>query len=374
MIKRGTNTIRRNARNFTHDIAQRRLEEAIVPFKQQILNSLEVDAVEIAYFNIQRKVGAACSCTMDVGNVEQTGRSQYETTVPNKHSEEKTANIKFQDDNIFGNDLGQRIFQDDLDDETLFTSEGSIDLSGGSRFETNELGMQMDVESFAQSSGSVNCGICYRTGHVPPFKPVNTVRTLLTYADLVDADLYFVNKTVLPYCVERHAPDSDCWAKFEITVPRFFKSVGVSIRDNLMHLPEYRLEDRDGNAIDLRFMKANAGKTVAVYCSAPRFTHIIIDFEFDVAPIKANISQEGQSLDYNRLITIGDIQVTLPPTLAHVENGDLLVVKNRNLVLLVRDKQWKATADRNTFGWTASTRVVQTSESFRNINLSNKLR
>lgn len=372
MIKRGTNTLRRNARNFTHDSAQRRLEEAIVPFKQQIMNSLEVDAVEIAYFTIQRKVGASCSCTIGA-EVEQVGRGEYEATVPNKDSVEKTANIKFQDDNIFGDDLGQKIFQDDLDDSDLFSSEGSIDLTGG-RFESNELGIDMDVESFAQSSGSVNCGICYRTGHVPPFKPVNTVRTLLTHADLVDADLFFINRSVLPYCLEKHSPDSDSWAKFNLSVPRFFKSASVSIRDNLLHLPMYDLETKDGVKIDLKYLRKHAGKTIAVYCTAPRFTHIIVDFEYDVTAIKANISQEGQSLDYNRLITIGDIQVTLPPTLASVENGDLLVVKDRNLVLLVRDKQWKATADRITFGWSASTRVVQMSESFRNINLTKRLR
>ncbi len=372
MIKRGTNTIRRrNAKNFTHDIAQRRLEEAVVPFRQQILNSLEVDAVEIAYFNIQRKVGAVCSCTGSVEAVEPSGRGSMDVTVPNRHKEEMTGSIQLQDDNIFGGDLGQRIYQDDLDDED-FVDE-SIDLSGSSPIQFNDMGIEM--ESFTGGSGSVNCGICYRTGHIPPFKPVNSVRVLLTHADIEDSENYFINRTILPFLLEKSSPDvDDFWVKFSIPVPKYFKSVSVSVRNNLFHMPEYHLEDSEGVPVNLNSFKEAAGSELTVYCTGERFTHIVVDFELDVKPILANISQEGQSLDYNRLITIGDIQVTLPPTLSSVENGDILIVKNRNLALLVRDKQWKATADRVTFGWTASTRVVQISESFRNLNLANRLR
>lgn len=370
-IKRGTNTIaRKNAKNFTHGIAQKRLEEAIVPFKQQILNSLEVDAVEIDYYSIQRRVGTVCSCTgTDSGGLSaKVGRLSTDVTVPNSGSEELNANISFQDDNIFGDDLSQRIFQEDFDDVEVLDV---TDSSGIREIEMSDTGLE---DSFTSGSGSVNCGICYRTGHTPPFKAINKQRYLLTHADIEDVEEFYVNKTYAPFQIEHHGAGAAGWVQFTVPTLKFFRNVRVSVRNNLNHLPRESLRTLWGEVVGAAHFRECAGKPFTFRVSAKVFTHVVIEFDMDTAPIKANISAESQALDYNRLMTIGDISVTLPPTLANVENGDILIIKNRNLSLLVRDKEWKASADRITFGWRASTRVLQPSESFRNLHTAQTLR
>lgn len=362
-IKRGTNTIqRKNAKNFTHGIAQRRLEEALVPFKQQILNSLEVDAVEIDYYSIQRRVGVTCSCTgSDSGGViVKSDRLSAEVTMPNSDGEELTSSIQFQDDNIFGSDLSQRIFQEDFDDVE------SVDVSGD---------LHVPVEdSFTGGSSSVNCGICYRTGNIPAFKAINKQRFVLTHSDIEDMEAFYVDRTTAPFTISKHSQSAAGWVQFTVPTLKFYKHVYVSVRNNLDHMAHEHLYSVYGERlVDADFREAG-GQPLSFRVRSQEFTHVVIEYELDAMPIKANISAESQALDYNRLMTIGDIQVTLPPTLANVENGDILIVRNRNLSLLIRDKEWKATADRKTFGWRASTRVLQPSESFRNLHLGQRLR
>ena len=72
-------------------------------------------------------------------------------------------------------------------------------------------------------------------------------------------------------------------------------------------------------------------------------------------------------------MTIGDINVILPPSLAEVENGDILIIKKRNLALKVRDKDRKITADKRRLEWSVSTRVLQPTEALRNIAAGFKL-
>ena len=62
-IKRGTAyRTRANARNFTHEEAQKRLDETVKPFNKQVINALNVDYVECSYFAVQDRTGRPCSC------------------------------------------------------------------------------------------------------------------------------------------------------------------------------------------------------------------------------------------------------------------------------------------------------------------------
>lgn len=364
-IKRGTNTIRRNAKNFTHEIAQKRLEEALIPFKQQVTNSLAVDAVVIDYYSIQRKTGRPCSCSMSPQMILEDDRNEIQVTIPNKHKEEHSASIKFQDENIFGEGLAEHVFNDDK-----VMTDTILDVTGN----TSVTLIEEDQESFTGMSGSVDCGICYRTNNVPPFKVANKFRVLFTHADIQDMEGFYVDRTTAPYTISTQSDHTKGWVEFELNIPKYFKVALVSVRNNLHHLSYATIHDGDLHYLREEDLRRHAGQSMPIRITEPQFTHVVIEFEMDVQPLLANISAESQSLDYNRLMTIGDIQVVLPPSLASVENGDILIVRDRNLALLVRDKEWKATSDRKTFGWRASTRVLQPGEAYRTLALSQKLR
>lgn len=367
-IKRGTNTIkRRNAKNFTHDTAQKRLNETLDPFRKQITNSLQVDAVEIDYYHIQRKWGAPCSCGTNHSSeplIREAEGDKMIATIPNKHGVEGSASIQFQADNIFGEDMAQQIFEDDFEDDAI------LDVSGGTTISAIEPEI---AEEGIMNGGGVNCGICYRTQHRPPFKANNKVRFLFTSFDIADSVEYMVDRTTAPHTIVSHGAQSSGHVAFTFVVPKYFKDVVFSVRNNITYIPSVRLLRADNVPFSAADFRVYAGREVTFYVKTPQFTHVVIEFSLDVEPIMANISAESQALDYGRLMTIGDIQVVLPPSLANVENGDILIIKKRNLALLVRDKEWKATADRQTFGWRVSTRVLQPSEPVRTISHGIKL-
>lgn len=362
-IKRGTRTNqRRNAKNFTQAIAQKRLDETVEPFNRQVQNSLAVDAVQIDYYHIQRKVGTPCTC----GTVQKTpivgdSGGAHPLTVRNRHSEHENASVVFQEDNIFGDNLAELIYED--------SGDTPIDVSGTS---VMEIPATIEDESI-MNGGSVNCGICYRTQHLPPYKANNKQRFLFTSHEIAAVDQYFVNTTEAPHTIESHGQFSNGSVAFELTVPKYFKDVVFSVRDNIRYIAGEKLWDTHGRPLSVQELRHNAGRTITFFVKAPKFTHVVVEFGIDVEPMYANISQESMALDYGRLMTIGDIQVVLPPTLHGVENGDILIVKKRNLALMVRDKEWKATADRRTFGWRVSTRVLQPSEPMRTLNAGIKL-
>lgn len=362
--KRGTRTIRRHGKNYIHEIAQKRLDEAVVPFNEQVENSLFVDSVEIDYYHIQNKVGRPCSCdktevTHEIVDVD----TNIAPTLPSKDGTMKNAKVRFQDADIFGESMAEKIFNDADDDYV-------IDVSG------EDTVVNLDNEEFTDSflsGGSINCGICYRTGMVPPFKAYGKQRIILTHADIVDSDGFTVNRTEAPFKIEKHDASAPGFVLFEFTVPKYWKTVNISIRDNLINLGSERLLLADGSVLTGHLLRGFNGRTAEVICQSDTFTHIVIEFEMEIAPIRANISGENMTLDYDRLQTVSDITVILPPSIAEVDNGDIIVIRNRNLVLKVHDKERKITADKRRLEWSVQCRVLQPTEPLRNINRAYKL-
>lgn len=360
-IKRGTKTIkRRHAKNFINEQAQRRLDEVVEPFNKQVENSVSVDAVEIDYYQIQQKVGIPCTCeetAVDLNRFEDD--SNIAPVIPTRDSDNSGMNIRMQDDGLFGDSMAERIFDDEGD--------RTFDVSGGS---TSFQEMEAEGDDFAEGlmgGGSINCGICYRTGLQPGYKAYGKQRFLFTNHNIGNMKGYFVNTTEAPHTMERHHVDQDGFVGFELTVPKYFVHATYSIRDNLANIASARLYHPDGNVITAQDFRLHAGHTIMVCVKEPRFTHVVVEFKLDVPPLLANISPETMALDYGRLVTIGDISVVLPPYLSQVENGDILVIKKRNLALKVRDKERKITASSRQIGWRASTRVLQPTEPLRNI-------
>lgn len=372
-IKRGSNTIdRKHARNYTHAVAQKRLDETVAPFNQQVMNSLAVDAVEIEYYHIQTKVGVPCTCEQVA--VEPLLEADFDTNIapviPMKDSDSSGTRLRFQDKDIFGESAAEKIFNDVPDNVRV------IDVSG----DTNIMEMVDDVgdgdSRFADGhmgGGGVDCGICYRTGFQPPFKAYGKQRYLFANYEIEDSDGYFVNTTKAPHTIERHDPGAPGYVVFKSIVPKYFKNVTVSVRDNLIYLVEDRIKRLDGENITASDFRDKAGREIQFMVQARCFTHVVIEFELDVPKLLANISSEQAALDYERLCTIGDINVILPPTLSEIEPGDVMILKKRNLALKVRDKDRKITADKRRLEWSVSTRVLQPTETLRNIAMGFKL-
>lgn len=370
-IKRGTNTIRReHARNYTHEHAQKRLDETVAPFNQQVMNSLAVDAVEIDYYQIQLKVGIPCTCEKTA--IEPMMYEQSDTNIapviPMRDSDMSGVKIQHQDNDIFGDSIAEKMYNDD---------EVVIDVSGDRTTAFQELAMVDDPEQeYADGvlgGGSVNCGVCYRTGFQPAFKAYGKQRYLFTNYQIEQIQGYFVNTTKAPHTMEQHDAGVPGFVMFKTVVPKYFKTVTISIRDNLIHLAAERILRTDGEQMRAEDIRQYAGRELAFLVKANCFTHVVVEFELDVPPLLANISGEVAALDYERLVTIGDINVILPPSLAEVENGDILILKKRNLALKVRDKDRKITADKRRLEWSVSTRVLQPTEAPRNIASGFKL-
>lgn len=364
-LKRGGNSTQRiHARNFTQEAAQKRLDEAVAPFNQQVMNSLYVDSVEIEYYHIQTKVGVPCTCEKTAAEPVMLDEqdSNIAPVIPTKDSTTKGAKVRFQETDIFGESLAEKIYND-ADDRVL-------DVSGDAHIfrELEEPGEGDTAygDGFL-GGGGVDCGICYRTGFQPPYKAYGKQRYLFTNYDIEASDGFMVNTHKAPHTMERHDPMIPGYVMFKTTVPKYFKTVTVSVRDNLVYLVEDHLLRTDGERMTASDFRDKAGREIQFIIQANCFTHVVVEFELDIDRLRANISPEQQALDYERLTTIGDITMILPPTLSEIEPGDIIIMKSRNLALKVRDKDKKATADKRRLEWSVSTRVLQPTETLRNI-------
>ncbi len=330
-----------------------------------------MDSVEIEYYSIQTKTGVPCTCEQTaVGPALLQGNdSNIAPVIPMKDSDSSGNKVQFQDLDIFGESMAEKIYNDDFDDR--------IDVTGD---HASFMEMERDVpegdERFADGlmgGGGVDCGVCYRTGHQPAYKAYGKQRYLFTNYDMQEADGYFVNTTKAPHTMEKHEVSAPGFVRFSTIVPKYFKTVTVSVRDNLIYLVGDKLLRMDGEPLTASDFKDKAGREISFLCQAAQFTHIVIEFDLDIPRLRTNISGEQRALDYDRLTTLSDITMILPPSIAEVEPGDVMILKKRNLALKVRDADRKSTADKRRLEWSVSTRVLQPTEALRNIARGFKL-
>lgn len=355
MIRQPRRHVRRNAKNYTHDQAQKRLDETVAAFNTQVENALKVDSVAVDIYHIDRLTGRPCSC-IKTDSPKEAGMLQ--PVIPNKDNESSVAHIEFQDTDIFGNSSFSEMIMNDDEDSDLYDSSVHLTELGGS-------GDYSDVVA----PGSHNCGICYRTTLVPGFKCYGKQRVLLTHYDVSDANAFLINSTFAPHRLERQAPDG--FIRFTFFVPKYFAFAKISIRDNLTILREMPfLGDNQLTAQDLRNF---AGHEITISIRSEAFTHVVIEFDLGTEKIHANIGGESMSLDYDRLQTLSDIPVVLGPSVPHIDTGDIICIPDRNLYLKVRDKERKITATQRRLEWVCTTRVLQPQEPTVQMNKGYKL-
>lgn len=378
---------KRRARNYVSDVAQKRLEEVLPAFRDQIQNALLVDSVGIVVFK-QTRIGLPCSCgkhlvttddELDNNSVDEDGNDNGELVVEahttGSNNNRSGGKVKF--DVGSGDIFGEGVYDRKIDDlgslrevelsevkNPLPASapEGSVVELDHDTFQDTELVGNSDV-----------CGICYKYGFQPPFELVGYSYSLLTHYNITRTYGYFEDKSTKPLEFNKQAADG--YMEFELQVPKYFVTASYSIRCNESILSgRYPLFDNQNNPLTKTALEAARGKTIRVRVKeVERFSHVVVLFKLLEKDVVANIPEEQDMLNYENETTIGDLTVVLPQSVGSIRSGDLIVIPKRNLVLKVNSAPRRTTADKQLWEWNVTARAVQRSEMFFNIFKSFKI-
>lgn len=359
-IKRGLkNNPRKNARNIIPTQAQARLTETVAAFNNQVQNSLAVDAVQVTLYQVNRLIGRPCSCCMT--NVPRAPGSNMAPVIPDADRTNEGFEIEIQDDDIFGSSFSDKIMNDDV-----------INVSGG--MDDGLLGVSTpDEENFEDGlmQGSVNCGICYRTLRQPGYKAYGMQRTVFTNYDIENIDGCTVDSTSAPHAFVQERGDG--YVVFKLVVPKYFKSVTFSIREDLYVLRQRPLNP-DGSELKIEDLRRHAGRAMEIRIKVVRFTHVVFEFDLGIARLNCNIGGENTVLNYDRLQTMADIPIVLGPEVQDVNEGDIVAIPERRLYIKIHDKERKITADQRRLEWVCNGRVLQPTEPLIHIARGYRLR
>lgn len=337
-IGKGIPQIRRvHAKNYISEEADRRLKEVVVPYQRQGLNALGVDNHEVLVF-LKTMSTQVCTCK-EVQTESELGDAP--ATVQRSgiaESHEITINWNRP---LFGEPNEARVEEDDG------TDLNDYEFDDAPTPHTQQL-----IES------STDCGVCYRTGFLPGFELYGKHRIVLTTHDIRAQSLYTVDRSAAPHVFQRLHQDG--FVEFEIRVPKYFKSVGFSIRNNVQILDNVLFTEM--GICDLAYLKSMAGKKIKVRVSAQHFTHVVIVFDLGTDPIYANIAQLSKASDWTQFNTIGNLNVILPMTINEVQPGTIIVVPKFGLALRVTDVTFLRTANGSNLDWSVNTRVSQPQE------------
>lgn len=374
-ISRGIrNRPRKNARNYTQREAQKRLDETVKPFNRQVENSLFVNAVEVDYYQTQAKIGRPCTCQKTEIHPEHynvrddMSISTTEPVVPTAEEDSSAGlGIRLQDNNLFGDSEAEKLF-----------GETQFDVSGGDYIEDEDIPEVLqgnverkegDVELTETSmyGNNARCGICYKTGFQPGFNAYGKKRFVLTTWDIAGINGYTIMSAKAPNSMRRQGPVQQyTFVEFEINVPKYFKSCLYSIRDNTQVLQGERMYV-EGKQLSMALLRKYAGQSMLIRVTAKEFTHLVLEFDLGLEKVKANLGPESQALDYTKYEAISNFPLVMPPSIHEVNVGDIVVIKDRRLVLKIIDRERKITSDKRQLEWMVQTRIVQKTEPLRNI-------
>ncbi len=350
-------TARRNAKNFTHEAANKRMKEAIAQQQSSVRNAVMVDGCSVVIAKVCTH-GMACSCRQTVG---YTADSVAEEERPDDFG------ISISDNDWYGEDAHQS-------DDAMVFEAGDL-LAGNEPTDIVE-DFENQMQDRAVDTG-VKCGICYRGGFSPAFSTIGKDFRSLTAYDVEDSDGYAVEQGVVPTrMVKVHDGDDHQkpYVKFQIAVPRYYKSCSMSIRNNceiLTDLPKVNY-GHGLKEITNKDLDALRGGILNVFIDVDEFTHVNIIFDMGIE-IKANLSEEAGALDFATLDTVGSLNVVLPSNVGYVKAGDLIFVESRNLALKVTDAPKKSLSDKTQMEWVLNCRVLQPQEPLKHAMKSRKL-
>lgn len=368
-IKRGSANIRRqHARNYTGKQADARLREVISTAQDQARNALMVDSFEIKYYQ-QAKSTTVCTCKQtSIASSIAARIIAPDSNVPvTMVKEESTLNRHVRIDynrSLFGTPSENAkpestdMHGDDGDDLDEFDLDEDDD--------SNEAHTPMEVVDSTFSNGK-DCGICYRAGYVPGYVAYGFERTLLTTHNITDVYGYTIDMTTAPHtirCVDRR----EGYVDFEIDVPKYFNAANVSVRNNIQILEDSLCIAGPMNyPLTFSALHAARGGRIKLRVRAEAFTHAVIEFDLGTEKLRANLAQMSKTVDWTLFDTLGNISMTLPPTIQNIAGNDVIYVPARSMSFKVTDVTYLRDSHERNLDWPVSTRVLQPQESLGRI-------
>lgn len=365
-IERGKprNTYDRH-KTYETDRVQQRLDSIQKVVQSKVEQALQVDATDIIIFK-KAKMGLTCSCNKvdndvfdeQVGGMKSLGRE----------SSAMDAGVKLGtvSKGMFGGGR-QTVSLDDIDDGMSAVMDAADLMGDGDE----------EVSNGWDAGNVVNCGICFRQGVVPGFISTGFVYNVMTHHHAKALTAYTLDQSTSPATFRQVRKDG--YVDFDQLIPKYFTQATYSVRLNDQMLPAFPRPMLVINGVEQELTAANMepwrGKHVTVRVkSVEAFTHATIIFDLGVSPVKGNISEEANVLNYDQELTVGNITVVLPARSGAIEPEDILVLPFKNYVLKVMEAPKKRTAKNEQWEWVCTTRPVQRKEIAYNIFKGYKIR
>lgn len=344
----------RRAKNFIKEQAQARLNETLPTFQNQVHNALAVDAVKIEYYRAVNNIGVPCTCSAIAMSDEELDDSAVDPVIA-MSTEQKTT-LKLKESSLFGTGVSKDIYNQDK----------GIDVSYNERipdvFDENPREANVEYQQNPAETGA-NCGICYRTKKVYGYQRLGTQRTILATHNIAALDGASIVRSAAPNEI---MVVEDGFVRYMIQVPMYFTSVAYSVRNNTTILKGQVLY-YEGSPLTVELLRRYAGQVMPIEIRCKRYTHAVIEFD-PFTNVLGNLSAETDMISYDQRDTTQVFTVVLPPSIHEVRVKDILVIRERRLVLRVTDRERKVTADLGQIEWVVQARVLQPSEALKNIH------
>lgn len=341
---------------------QKRLESTLEPFRDRIDNSVKVDSVEAIIYK-RVKVGLICSCS---GHAPDVGYDETGTI----ESEELGAKSGWGE--ITVTDNGSGTFGGKSNTVGLdLQKKKVIELSDMLPQNTeSDLLAEMADDIYSNPMGqAANCSICFMNGIVPSYQPVGYTTYILTHAHVQKLQSYTLDRGQHPY---RLQSIGNGFVVYTITVPKFYKSLQYSIRNNHDLLDTHLFHE--GRRLTKAVLDLYRGKTIDIEVRAPEFSHVVLMFNLGANPILADMSEESNTLNYDQELTVSDLNLVFSQKVGMITSQDLIYIPQRNYVLRVTNASRKRTADMQMWEWSVSTRTIQRIEPLYNLHRGFTLR
>jgi hypothetical protein len=352
-------------------IAQARLDRDVLPrVKTMVSNSVYVNSAEILYFS-RNLYGEACSCHRKTRLYENQSYTDNETLLKNTGN----TSLRIKHHGILFGELGY----DNHVDHNFPNQETMQD---------QELLDNVDDTTYLLED-SKDCGVCYRTGVLPPYTLIGATSCTITPSNvssnnatnIIEYDGYTIDQHQTPERFTKIRDDG--YIKLKVLLPPvdMITKFYVSIRNDYKVLLDdfiYVIENNQEVALDkLSLLKkhsyTNSGNTwLECVVKSDSVSHIVFHV-FTSDFIRANISEESYNLDYEVVSTTSNITLTISSVLPNVYSGDIVYIPKKNLVLKVTDFKRADTVKRDFWEWTVTCRSLQPQESLSFVPMFNEV-
>ena len=335
-------------RNSLTKQVQARMDAVMDVHRDKIDNSLAVESVDCVVYK-RARIGLPCSCSITdesdaVEVIAQQDRT--ETTVQASHG------------GMFG--FGEVTQPVSTSKEIELNSMPNI----------HPVAAMDDYEQLAFGGDVINCPVCFREGYVPAYQPVGFSLLVLTEKLICNSVGYTVQQDQPARMIKI---DDDGFVEYDISVPRYFNTAIVGVWNAEELLSRAQLPVINGRTMSKSVLEQYRGRHCTIRISAEQFTHCTILFDQGARMLRCNISEESQTLDYEKELTISNLSVVISNSVGDISPQDIIVLPDRKYVLLVTEAPLKRNARNQVWEWVVQTRTVQRKEMFYNIHKGHRL-